>query len=62
MWALQLCPAVKPALLALTLLATNPGVEAKSELEERLAHCEEVVERNDDFNVLRQNFKACMAD
>ena len=51
-----------PVFLVLMLLASTTGAEAKSELEERLAHCEEVVERNDDFNVWRQNFKACMAD
>ena len=62
MWALQLCPAVKPALLALTLLATTPAAEVKSEFEQKLAHCEEVVKPNYDFNVWRQNFEACMAD
>ena len=33
------------------LLATTTGVDAKSEFEEMLVHCEEVVEQNDDFNI-----------
>ena len=48
-------------LIALMLLATTPGAEAKSKFEEKLEHCEEVVEQNDDFNVWRRNFEACMA-
>ena len=52
---------MKVVLLALMLLATTPGAKAKSKFEEKLDHCEEVVEQNDDFNVWRRNFKACMA-
>ena len=44
------------------LLATTTGVDAKSEFEEKLVHCEKVVEQNDDFNVWRRNFEECMAD
>ena len=53
---------MKSALLVLMLLATTTGVDAKSEFEEKLVHCEEVVEQNDDFNVWRRNFEECMAD
>jgi len=44
------------------LLATTTGVDAKREFEEKLSHCEEVVEQNDDFNVWLKNFEACMAN
>ena len=44
------------------LLATTTGVDAKSEFEQKLVHCEEVVEQNDDFNVWRRHFEECMAD
>ena len=53
---------MKTALLVLMLLATTTGVDAKSEFERKLVHCEEVVEQNDDFNVWRRNFEECMAD
>ena len=43
-------------------LATTTGVDAKSEFEEMLVHCEEMVEHNDEFNVWRRNFEECMAD
>ena len=52
---------MKTALLVLMLLATTTGVDAKSKLEEKLAHCEEIVEHNDDLNVWRRNFEACMS-
>tara|TARA_B100000674_G_scaffold353069_1_gene296142 strand:- start:585 stop:728 length:144 start_codon:yes stop_codon:yes gene_type:complete len=42
------------------LLATTTGANATSKFEEKLAHCEEVVEQNDDFNLWRKNFEACM--
>ena len=44
------------------LAATTTGVDDKREFEEKLAHCEEVVEQNDDFNVWLKNFEACMAN
>ena len=53
---------MKSALLVLRLLATTTGVDAKSEFERKLVHCEEVVEQNDDFNIWRRNFEECMAD
>ena len=53
---------MKFVLLVLTLLATPPVADAKSEFEGKLAHCEKVVEQNDDFNVWRQNFEECMVN
>ena len=53
---------VMPVLLALMLPAMTPDAEATSKLEEKLLHCEEVVERNDDFNIWRSNFWACASD
>jgi len=44
------------------LLATTTGVDAKREFEEKLAHCEEVVQQNDDFKVRLKNFEECMAN
>ena len=52
---------MKSAVLVLMLLATTTGAETISKLEEKLGHCEEVVEQNEDFNVWRRNFKACVA-
>ena len=62
---INLGPALKPLLTAGLVLATFVGLPALAEesrtLEEKLLHCEEVVEPVDDFNDWRQNFEACMA-
>ena len=49
-------------LTSLLLSLPTRAVEAQKAFEEKLAYCEEVVEQNDDFNVWRRNFEACMAD
>ena len=58
-------PALKPLLTAGLVLASvvaSPALAEESrKLEEKLLHCEEVVEQVDDFNDWRQNFEACMA-
>jgi hypothetical protein len=56
---------LKPLLTAGLVLASvvaSPALAEESRtLEEKLLHCEEVVEQVDDFNDWRQNFEACMA-
>ena len=51
-----------PVLLALMLQAMTPDAEATSKREEKLLLCEEMVDRNDDFNIWRSNFWACASD
>ena len=48
--------------LLTTLFLSLPtrAVEAEKVFEEKLVHCEEVVEQNDDFNVWRRSFEACL--
>ena len=53
---------MQSALLALMLLATTTGPGVQSEFEEKLAHCEEAVEPNDNFIVWQRNFEDCMSD
>ena len=47
-------------LASLLLSLPTRAVEAHKAFEEKLAYCEEVVEKNDDFNVWRQGFEACL--
>ena len=58
-------PALKPLLTVGLVLASVIAAPALAEesrtLEEKLLHCEEVVEQVDDFNDWSQNFAACMA-
>ena len=60
---INLEPALKP-LLAVLVLASAVAAPAFAEesitLKEHLLYCEEVVEFDDDFNVFRQSFEACI--
>ena len=62
---MNLGPALKPLLTAGLVLASVVASRALAEeswtLEEKLLHCEEVVEQVDGFNYWCQTFKACMA-
>ena len=61
---INLGPALKPLLAVLVLasaVAAPVLAEESRTLEEKLLHCEEVMEQVDDFNDWRQNFEACMA-
>ena len=62
---INLGPALKPLLTAGLVLASvvaSPALAEESKmLEEKLLHCEVVLEQVDDFNYWRQNFEVCMA-
>ena len=60
---INLGPALKP-LLAMLVLASAVAAPVLAEesgtSKEHLLYCEEVVEHDDDFNIFRQYFEACM--
>ena len=60
---INLGPALKP-LLAMLVLASAVAAPVLAEesgtFKEHLLYCEEVVEHEDDFNILRQYFEACI--
>ena len=60
---INLGPALKP-LLAVLMLASAVAApvlaEESGKFKEHLLYCEEVVEHNDDFNIFRQCFEACI--
>ena len=60
---IKLGAALKPLLSALVLasaVAAPAFAEESITLKEHLLYCEEVVEFDDDFNVFRQSFEACI--
>ena len=48
--------------LLTTLMLSLPtrAVGAEKVFEKKLVHCEKVVEQDDDFNVWRRSFRACL--
>ena len=59
----HLGPALKPLLSLLVLasaVAAPAFAEESSTFKKHLLYCEEVVEHDDDFNVFRQSFEACI--
>ena len=60
---INLGPALKPplAMLVLALAVAAPVLaEESGTFREHLLYCEEVVERDNDFNIFRQYFEACI--
>ena len=60
---INLEPALKPLLAVLVLasaVAAPVLAEESGTFKEHLLYCEEVVEHNDDFNIFRQYFEACI--
>ena len=60
---INLGPALKPlhAVLVLASAVAAPVLaEESGTFKEQLLYCEEVVEHNDDFNIFRQHFEACI--
>ena len=60
---INLGPALKPLLAVLVLasaVAAPVLAEGSSRFKEHLLYCEEVVEHDDDFNIFRQYFEACI--
>ena len=47
-------------LTSLFLSLPTRAVEAEKAFEEKLVYCEEVVEKDDDFNAWRRSFEACL--
>ena len=54
-------PLLFAGLVLVPVVASPALAEESMTLEEKLLHCEEVVEQVDDFNDWSQNFEACMA-
>ena len=60
----NLGPALKPLLYVLVLasaVAAQGFAEESRTFKEHLLYCEEVVEHDDDFDVFRQSFEACIS-
>ena len=60
---INLGPALKPLLAVLVLasaVAAPVFAEELSTFKEHLLYCEEAVEYDDDFNIFRQYFEACI--
>ena len=60
---INLEPALKPLLAVLVLasaVAAPVFAEELSTFKGHLLYCEEVVEYDDDFNIFRQYFEACI--
>ena len=60
---INLGPALKPLLAVLVLasaVAAPVLAEESGTFKEHLLYCEEVVEYDDDFNIFRQYFEACI--
>ena len=60
---INLGPALKPLLAVLVLASAVAGpvlAEESGTFKEHLLYCEEVVEYDDDFNIFRQYFEACI--